>query len=496
MQGVSFGRYRLEALLGRGGMGEVWRAHDIETDRTVALKLLPANLADDEQFKERFRREARVAASLNDPHVVPIHGFGEIDGRLYVDMRLIEGRDLGAILDDGALPPATAVAIVEQIGAALQAAHTAGLVHRDVKPSNVIVTDAGFAYLIDFGIARAVDDTGLTSTGVAVGTWAYMAPERFASDRYDHRADVYSLACVLHQCLTGQRPFPGQSAERQMAGHLHTPPPRPSAVVRGVPRALDAVIAHGLAKDPAARPSTASGFAAEARAALAEPTVVAPPTRPHEQSFAPGPLPATAPEHGHRRTWILAAAGVAVAVSVAVVLAVGLRGGGSDPAASSNAPVTTGGRTTSKTTTTTSGPSDPNAPWSGQAASIAAKFPGLIPATPGGEGYRGTSMCAFTSGDVEGEINCMANQMMWVTCNTLDRKEGFDTLYPSSSSEVREADWTRASGSGKVRWYRGMVRSFVEVIFDDPDRDTCVVTARGDGTPQELYDQWFLNAPI
>lgn len=280
-----------------------------------------------------------------------------------------------------------------------------------------------------------------------------------------------------------------------MAGHLHTPPPRPSAMVRGVPCALDAVIAHGLAKDPAVRPSTASGLAAEARAALAEPTVVAPPTRPHVQSFAPEPPLATAPEHGHRRMWILAAAGVAVAVSVAVVLTVGLRNGGSDPAASSNAPVTTGVTTTSPTSTTTSGPPDPNAPWSGQAASIAAKFPGLIPATPSGEGYRGTSMCAFTSSDVEGEINCMANQMMWVTCNTLDRKEEFRSL-PDSIVNIQTADWNRATGSGKVRWYDSGVRSFVEVIFDDPDRDACVVTARGDGTPQELYDQWFLNAPI
>ena len=219
MEGKPFGRYRLVELLGRGGMGEVWRAHDTVIDRVVALKVLPANFADDQVYQERFRREAHAAAGLNEPHVIPIHDFGEIDGRLYVTMRLIEGRDLGGILAEGPLEPARAIRIIEQIGSALDAAHRIGLVHRDVKPSNILITVDDFAYLIDFGIARAAGETGLTSTGATVGTWAYMAPERFRKGTADARADVYSLACVLYQSLTGQVPFPGETLEQIAVSH-------------------------------------------------------------------------------------------------------------------------------------------------------------------------------------------------------------------------------------------------------------------------------------
>ena len=250
MEGTLFGRYRLVSLLGRGGMGEVWRAFDTATNREVAVKVLPANLADDPQFEARFRREAFAAAGLADPHVVPIHNFGEIDGRLYVDMRLIEGRDLQAVLGDGPLDPRRAVAIIDQVGSALDAAHQIGLVHRDVKPSNILVAARDFAYLIDFGIARAAGATNLTGTGNVIGTWAYLAPERVTSGQTDPRADVYSLACVLHECLTGQQPFPGNSIEQQIGGHLGLPPPRPSALRSELPAELDTVIATGMAKSP------------------------------------------------------------------------------------------------------------------------------------------------------------------------------------------------------------------------------------------------------
>ena len=150
MEGTPFGRYRLLVLLGRGGMGEVWRAFDTATDRVVAVKVLPEALASDPVFEQRFRREAFAAAGLTDPHVVPIHNFGDIDGRLYVDMRLIEGRDLQSLLADGPTEPARAVWIIDQVASALHAAHRIGLVHRDVKPSNILVTEDDFAYLIDF----------------------------------------------------------------------------------------------------------------------------------------------------------------------------------------------------------------------------------------------------------------------------------------------------------------------------------------------------------
>jgi eukaryotic-like serine/threonine-protein kinase len=268
----SFGRYELLDLLGRGGMGEVYRAHDTATERIVAIKLLPADLAGDSTFERRFRREARIAAGLNDPHVVPIHNYGEVDGQLYVDMRLIEGSDLQALLADGGgrLSAARAVAIIEQVAGALDSAHREGLVHRDVKPSNILITGRDFAYLIDFGIARAANDTAVTKTGQTIGTFAYMAPERF-SGTIDARADVYALACVLHECLTGERPYPGDSLEQQVAGHLTVPPPQPSGSHPDISSAFDAVIAKGMAKDPDDRYQTASELADAARAALTSP---------------------------------------------------------------------------------------------------------------------------------------------------------------------------------------------------------------------------------
>ncbi|BBY20179.1 hypothetical protein MSTO_14150 [Mycobacterium stomatepiae] len=155
-------------------MGQVFRAYDTSTDRVVALKVLPAHLADDAEFQQRFRREARIAASLSDPHMVPIHSYGEIDGRLYVDMRLIEGRDLAAYIGEngGRLNPERAVAVVEQVAAALDTAHGVGLIHRDIKPSNILVSARDFVYLIDFGLARTAADTALTHTGHTMGTMA------------------------------------------------------------------------------------------------------------------------------------------------------------------------------------------------------------------------------------------------------------------------------------------------------------------------------------
>lgn len=298
-------------------MGQVYRAYDATTDRVVALKVLPSNLAEDLEFQQRFRREARIAASLNDPHVVPIHGYGEIDGQLYVDMRLIEGRDLVDYIAEngGRLSPERAVAVIEQVAAALDSAHEAGLIHRDVKPKNILVTTArDFVYLIDFGIARSTADTSLTQTGHTMGTVAYMAPERFRGTT-DHRADVYSLACVLQECLTGNRPFAGESMEEQLNAHLTIPPPQPSVAVPGVPPALDAVIARGMAKDAERRYQSVTELAEAARAALTGPPGAPPP--------GPGPGPQYhRPTHSRRLlVGIVGASALALAAVVALVVA-------------------------------------------------------------------------------------------------------------------------------------------------------------------------------
>ena len=300
-----FGPYRLDGLLGRGGMGDVFRAFDTEHNRVVALKLLPEHLSADADFRARFRQEAETVATLRDPHVVPIHRYGEIDGRLYLDMRLVDGEDLGAVLArEGPLDPARAVAVVEQVAAALDSAHDDGLVHRDVKPSNVLLTEprAGlpeFVYLVDFGLARSVTAhaMSLTGTGQAIGTLAYMAPERFADAPVDRRTDIYALTCVLYECLTGRKPFDGESTASVVHGHLQRMPPRPSERREGLPPELDSVVVRGMAKRPDDRFPRASDLAAAARAALtgARPAPHAPhppaPRSPLDGARSPGTSP-------------------------------------------------------------------------------------------------------------------------------------------------------------------------------------------------------------
>lgn len=267
---TQFGPYRLDELLGRGGMGEVYRAYDTTKDRVVALKLLNPGLAHDPMYQERFRRESHAAARLGEPHVIPIHDWGEIDGVLFIDMRLVAGEDLRALLTQNTrLAPERAVSIVEQVAAALDAAHSEGLVHRDIKPENILVGANDFAYLVDFGIAHAAEDTHLTQTGTAVGSIAYMAPELFDAAQVSAASDIYALACVLFECLTGRVPHPAKTVSAAIKAAVLSPPPSPSAVNADVPPAMDEVIRTALAADPAVRHGSALALARAARAALA-----------------------------------------------------------------------------------------------------------------------------------------------------------------------------------------------------------------------------------
>jgi serine/threonine-protein kinase len=307
-----FGRYRLEELLGRGGMGEVHRAYDTVKDRTVALKRLRGDVAADADFVARFRREAQVASRLTEPHIIPIHDFGEIDGRLFIDMRLVEGTDLAVELDThGALEPRRAANVVCQVAAALHAAHAQGLVHRDIKPANILLvgpddrrqrSEAGeFVYVADFGIARNTSATALTTTGAAVGTLDYMAPERFTTGHGDHRVDIYSLGCLFYETLTGQPPFRVEGLPALIHAHLNSPPPAPSQNRPDLPPAIDAVVARAMAKDPDDRYPSANEFAEAVRGSLRDgppPTeakrVPAPTTPAHRVSPPTHQAPATA----------------------------------------------------------------------------------------------------------------------------------------------------------------------------------------------------------
>src|SRR6185437_11608456 len=335
--GSMFGPYHLKRLLGRGGMGEVYEAEHTVKEWTVAVKLLSESFSRDPVFRERMKREARTAGRLQEPHVVPIHDYGEIDGQIFLEMRLVEGTDLDSVLKRfGPLTPPRAVAIITQIASALDAAHAAGVMHRDVKPQNILVTSDDFAYLVVFGIASATTDEKLTQLGTAVGTWKYMAPERFSDAEVTYRADIYALACVLFECLTGSPPYRADSASMLVTAHMMDPIPVPSERRPGVPKAFDAVIARGMAKKPEDRYASAGDLALAAKEALSNPdqdraatilrrsqeaalptadksdaglnTVLAPPTAPpgpHRPAFnTPPPAPFAAPYYqGGNANW-------------------------------------------------------------------------------------------------------------------------------------------------------------------------------------------------
>jgi serine/threonine protein kinase/cyclophilin family peptidyl-prolyl cis-trans isomerase len=287
----TFGHYQLLDSIGHGATGEVFRALDTATDEMVAVKVLEKELTEDPEFAQEFSRGMRLAADLHDPHVVSINNFGEIGGRFYLDTQLIEGRTLGAVIrnEGGRLSPTRAVTIIGQVAAALDSAHRAGLVHRNVKPSNILVAAGDFVYLTDFGIPHRPG--GTTTTSPAHDAGAYTAPES-SSGATDPRADVYSLACVLYKCLTGQQPYTGDGLEQQRAAHLTAPPPRPSTSAPAVSPTFNAVIAAGMAKNPNARYQTASQLAGAARAAL-DNRFSPPPSPP--PTAAPQPEPDIAP---------------------------------------------------------------------------------------------------------------------------------------------------------------------------------------------------------
>jgi serine/threonine protein kinase len=244
--------YRIESVVGRGGMGVVYRARELGLDRLIALKVIAPELLEDPGIRRRFLREARTAASIEHPNVIPIHAAGEQDGVAYIAMRFIEGDDLRTLVRrSGPLAPARAAEIIAQAAAGLDAMHRAGYVHRDVKPANVLVDRDGHSYLADFGLAKQVlSHSGATHTGQWVGTLDYVAPEQIRGDRIDARADVYALGGVLCFVLTGQVPFEREGDEAKMWAQLSEPAPVPSRLRPGLPAELDGAVARAKAKAP------------------------------------------------------------------------------------------------------------------------------------------------------------------------------------------------------------------------------------------------------
>jgi len=365
-RGQVFAGHRIERIAGRGGMGVVYLATDLGLDRAVALKVIAPALADDEGFRDRFKRESRIAASLHHPNVVTVHHAGEEDGRLFITMHYVEGTDVRALLvDGGAFEPLRGARLIAQVAGALDAAHERGLVHRDVKPANILVTESGgaeHAYLADFGLTKSkTSETGLTGTGQYVGTLDYIAPEIVEGRGMDARTDVYSLGCVLFHVLTGTVPFEEESEIAKIYAHAKKDPASPRSRRPDLPPAFDAVLARAMAKDPddryasagdlgraavaaaegrvagGDRGSVASGAAAPWDASKVRATTIgsSPAATPH-----PAPVPATATAQGKGPRAGLLAAAATIAVALATILAVVFTGDGDEPGRSKEASFT------------------------------------------------------------------------------------------------------------------------------------------------------------
>ena len=354
--GEDFAGYLIERQLGRGGMGVVYLAQHIGLGRRAAVKVLAPELADQEGFKERFVRESQLAASLDHPNIVPVYDAGERDGVLFIAMRYVEGTDLAAVIEHSpaGIEPKRALSLLSQIADALDAAHAAGLVHRDVKPGNVLVgapTRSGgreWAYLTDFGLTRRLEaTTRITRTGMFMGTLQYVAPEHIRGEALDGRADQYALACMLFEGLTGRPPFVKEVEFALLSSHLSEPPPAVTSANPGLPGALDDVLARGMAKTPDERYETCTALLdAAATAALragrppmpsgaaslpAPPVVRSSAPAPTTASSAPPPMTATPPPPPAHRGWkpSYTVAAIAAAVVAGLVGFVAFRDGGS-----------------------------------------------------------------------------------------------------------------------------------------------------------------------
>jgi predicted Ser/Thr protein kinase len=375
--GDTFGGYRIEALAGRGGMGLVYRARQRRPDRIVAIKVITPALAADPDFRTRFEQESAAAAQIEHPNVIPVYEVGEEDGLVYIAMRYVDGVDLGRLRPGHEpLDPLRAAHIISQAAAALDAAHAHGLVHRDVKPGNILVTGTDHVYLTDFGLTKRVSDTrGPTRTGMFVGTVDYIAPEQAEGRRVDARADVYALGCVLYELLAGQVPFPRGSEMATLYAHVHDPPPP----LPDVPGPLADAVARAMAKRPEDRFPSAGDFGRAAVAGAAgrvehgtglsvavgdaaigdehaptemdavPPEITAPPpeiTAPPPEITAPPPE-ITAPrptERPGRRRWAVAGGG-ALVVAIGAAAALALSSGGPEPTTTTTITTTTTTRT-------------------------------------------------------------------------------------------------------------------------------------------------------
>ncbi|MGK8557129.1 serine/threonine-protein kinase [Nocardia gipuzkoensis] len=493
--GSVFAGYRIERTLGAGGMGTVYLARHPRLPRSVALKVLDASAGSDPEFRARFQREAELAARLDHPNIVEIYDRGSEDGQLWMSMRYVAGSDVARLIAGHALPPSRVAEILTQAADGLDAAHRRGLLHRDVKPANLLVApgDDGRdqVFVTDFGIARSREDTaGLTAAGALIATLGYVAPEQIRGEPLDHRCDVYALGATLYQMLTGAMPFARNTPAAVLRAHLAEPPPRPSAADPALPAALDAVIATAMAKRPADRYDSCGALAAATVRAFAPPP--APPRQ--EPAGTSEPAPSTRPAP---RLLVAAAGALLLVTALAVALTVGgstVAGKGiPDSATLSASPQPT---TPSSTTAT--------APAWGRNADLVGLFPGLLPETPQGVGYQGarcTDINVVNNGGAPALECRQDNGIHWYVWSFRRGDPRRDSTFETNidNDTTRQDIWRRTAGSGRVRWsyYPGGNTGLLTVGFDDPARAWVVLDVSWDHhTGQDLVDQWWQSAPL
>ncbi|MBF6452320.1 serine/threonine-protein kinase [Nocardia cyriacigeorgica] len=480
--GADFAGYRIERVLGVGGMGSVYAARHPRLPRLVALKLLHSSFAEDPVFRGRFEREAELAGRLDHPNIVTIHDRGREGSQLWISMQYVEGTDAETAMRAGQMPPLRALFVAAATAGALDYAHRQGMLHRDVKPANILIRSEPNSQervlLTDFGIAKARDEaTSLTQTGTLLATLRYASPEQLEGKPLDPRSDQYSLGCTLFHLLAGQPPYPAESAAALISAHLVQPVPRISAVRPDLPPALDDVFARALAKEPQQRFGSCVAMVEAARRAFTEPAPVPPPPQ-------------------RRRRWRWPVAVVALVAVTAAVTATVVAARSGDEVATGPTTTLAGPPATPTTVPPTTTPPDP---WALGRETVAL-FPDLLPSGPDSSGFR-ELRCSFATKNPNAVwtygFNCLDANKLELQVLTHDDSATVDSYIATLPAGATERLRSRYGQPLIVRQFTGSTGPWVLVQFaEGPRAGITFQVFWKDRTHQEVIDEWVRTAPF